>query len=175
MPKTKDKKSEKKGGKHPSLRECFVAARDYLEGDKLEKQGKKKKSDASALITSEWERRGTDTITAEGLKVTRVQNSSMVYDGPGLWGDLTPRQRPLAFRRSFEITALPPARRVELMEAVKALLTPEEIKLCTNDVLDVQMLSEAVQAGRIKAEVVARHAEEKKSAPFIRVTQAGAE
>lgn len=170
----KSKKSEPKVKKH-SLRECVALAREYLEGDKLAKEGSARKAKAQAIIAAEWERRGHDTLTADGLKITRVQNSSMVYDSEGLWSDLTARQRPLAYRRTFNLSALPAERRAVLMEAIREAMTPAEIRMCTDNVLDVEMLSEAVQAGRIDAKVVAAHAEEKFSAPYIRVSVAGSD
>lgn len=73
----------------------------------------------------------------------------------------------------FNFAALPPERRREFMTMIQSMLTPAEKRLCTEDVLNVDRLSEAVQANKIKAETVAEHATEKFSAPFIRVTVAG--
>lgn len=170
----KSKKVEPKAKKH-TLRECVALAREYLEGDKLAKEGAARKAKAQAIIAAEWERRGHDTLTAEGLKITRVQNSSIVYDGDALWADLTARQRPLAYKRTFNLSALPAERRTALMHAIRETMTPAEISMCTDNVLDVGLLSEAVQAGKIDAKIVARHAEEKFSAPYIRVSVAGSD
>jgi hypothetical protein len=146
--------------------ELFVLAADYESGKKIENEGKKKASKAQKLITDELIRRKTKALENEGTKITLVQNESVVYDGDGLWDDLTPKQRRLAFDEDVNLNGLS----VETRKKIREIIPKEELAAVTTRRLNVDNLSVAVQEDKIDAKTVAKRASIVKSAPYIRVS-----
>lgn len=109
-----------------------------------------------------------------GLKVTVTQKETEVWDPDGVWGALTPRERPLAFDREYDFSALTPERRAELHKAMIASLSPAEKRMCVRNRLNVSRMSQAVQADKIDAEKIAPFMEVKYANPYITVTPHGA-
>lgn len=175
MAKNKAANKAERKTKKVSLRQCVVLAKEYLEGDTIIKTGKAKQDKAKATITEEFADRGIDSYIGGGLKITRVQTSSMQYDSDGIWDDLTAQQRKLCYVPTYNFAALDADRQRELMALIRKELSTSELALVRSFRMDVSALAQAVEAGKIDAKVVAAHAEEKKNAPFIRVTPAGAE
>ena len=166
----------KKKSKRLSDAKLFVLAREVYDLRLKQKADATKIKESQDAVTAEMMARKSKTMTSldTGLKVTMTEKETTVYDEDGLYADLTARQRPLAFDRSLDLSALTPERRTELMKLVRQALTPAEVKVCTVNKLNVDRLSQAVQDDRIAIEVGAAHTEIKKGAPYITVTEGGA-
>lgn len=164
-------------GKKKSADITLIAAeaRKYLVAQQLEKQGKAEKETCKVNLIEALDSANMESATAEGLKVTKVQPSSMAYDDEGIYNDLKPSQRALCFERSFSMAELSDERRAEVQKAITSLLTPAERKVCIKNKLNVTRLADAVAIGKVDAAVVADHATEKLASPFVRVSTTGNE
>lgn len=130
---------------------------------------------ANAMLSPEGKKLGRQLSSDDvGLKVTVTQSETDKWDDQGVWGALTPRERPKAFDRDYDFSALTPERRAELHKAMIAMLSPAEKRLCVRNRLNVARMSQAVQAGDIDAEKIAPFMETHKGTPYITVTPHGA-
>jgi hypothetical protein len=166
----KKTKTEKKT-KPLSEGEIFALAEQYEQAhaDAATAEATKKKS-KDQLIAELHERRKVRAVeSAEYGRFTRitvVTPESVEYDGPALYKDCTPAQRREAFDRNVNLNALSPDAR----KRVLAVLTKEELRAVTTNTLNVDRLSAAVQAQKVPAELVAKHSEIKKKAPYISIS-----
>lgn len=99
-------------------------------------------------------------------RITVVVGSSVEYDGPALYKELTPAQRREAYDRNVNLNALPADARKRVIDA----LTKEELRSVTTNTLNVDKLSEAVQKQKIPAEIVAKHSTVKEKAPYLSIS-----
>lgn len=162
------KKSKEKKAKALSDKEVFELAVEHEQALAKEKKFKGRKEKIKNILVAELQRRKTKGLTsaATGTTVTFVQAEKLVYDGEGLWSDLKPVQRREVYEERIDLNALSPEARKAVIEA----LPKEERKNVTSHVLVVDKLSDAVQAGRIDAKVVAKHSEIQRNAPYISVS-----
>lgn len=174
MPKGKKKKNKNDDGRLTDG-QVFTMAREYLDEDAREKQAKTRKTSISEAIAAEFEERGIKAQTSEehGLKVTRVQNETVVIDGEGLYDDLTAAQRRDVYDYSIVLTNLSEERQREVQAVLRDALTRAELQKVRVPRLNENRLSEAVQAGKITAAKVAAHSTIRKAKAFIRVSVAG--
>lgn len=161
------------GKKVVSLRQAVVLAKRYLDADADEKTAASKKNKIKTTLVDTLTDKGVDSYSGGGLKITKVQGSTMVYDSDGIWSDLTTQQRSLCYTPVYNFAALGAKRQSEIMAQIRKSLTPAELAAVRTFRLDEAQLSQAVQDKKIPAKVVAAHAEEKKSAPYVRISIAG--
>lgn len=165
----KAKKDEKKvpAPKKLSDKELFELAEDYLGAHKKVRKFEALKKKISTALTSELSRRKTKQLqSANGVTVTFVQGSSVVYDPDGLWEDLKPKQRREVFEENIDLNRLPSEKRQE----IRKLLSKEEREEVTTFTLSVDRLSTAVQDNVIDAKLVAKHSHIEKQNPYVRIS-----
>lgn len=150
--------------------DLFRTVYRYADAQKAEASARKLKSEAQADITTELERRKIKSLSSEKfgpfVRVTFVQNEHMEYDEDGLWSELNATQRRAVFDRYVNLNELSAAARKKVID----VLTKEELDSVTSWSLDVDKLSEQVQARKIRSRLVAKFASLVKSAPYIRVS-----
>lgn len=162
-----DKSKSKKKVKKLSDKEIIELAIEHERARGKESRFKKAKEKAKEALTAEFIRRGTKGLTsASGTVVTFVQAEKLVYDGDNLYADLKPKQRRAVYEENIDLNALS----AEARKRVIAALSAEERKAVTTYVLNVDKLSDEVQAGRIDAKLIAKHSEIKKNAPYVSVS-----
>lgn len=172
---TKKKKKTEKPARL-SEAEIFAAAKEYEEATEAESRYKQAKESAKKLILTQLHSiRKVKSVESgeygEFTRITVVEGSHVEYDGPGLYKDCTVAQRRLAFDRNINFNALP----AETRKALLAAVPKDELKAVTTNVLNVERLSQAVQAGKIPGRLVAKHSEVVKSAPYIRISHGAGE
>ena len=147
--------------------EIFTLAAEYERQAEIEGRAKKAKQGVQKSLCEELEARKTTSLTADdGTKVTRVQTENVIVDGDALYGSLTPRQRKLAYDRTLDFGSVP----VEVQKALAQLLKDLGYSKAIGHRLNLSALSEAVQSGKIDADVVAEHTDITKNAPYIRIS-----
>lgn len=151
--------------------EIFAAAHNYETAAQEEAAAKvEKERTKKVLLTQLHEIRKVRAVESDKYggftRITVVQNEGIEYDADGMYRDLTPVQRRLAFDRNINFNALPAETRKKILEVVPK----DELKAVTTRSLNVERLSQAVQDNKIDGKVVAKHSEIVKSAPYIRIS-----
>lgn len=163
------KKDQKKVEEPKKLsdKEVFELAEEYLGAHRKQRKFEALKKKISTALTTELARRKTKQLqSANGVTVTFVQGSSVVYDPDGLWEDLKPKQRREVYEENIDLNRLTSEKRKE----IRNLLTKEEREEVTTFTLSVDRLSTAVQNNVIDAKVVAKHSHIEKQNPYVKVT-----
>lgn len=112
----------------------------------------------------------TKLVEAAGVRIVLTEQEVLEYNEPGLWDELKPTQRRLAFDEELNLNALNPEERRALMAAIREILTPGQRRRCTTRKLNIARLSAAVQSGKISTLLVDRHSEMVKRAPYTTIT-----
>lgn len=151
--------------------EIFAAAHNYEESAKQEAAAKaEKERTKKVIITQLHDLRKIRALESDKYggftRITVVQNEGIQYDPDGLYRDLSPVQRRLAFDRDINFNALSAETRKKILEVVPK----DELKAVTTRRLNVEKLSQAVQDNKIPAKIVAEHSEITKAAPYIRIS-----
>jgi hypothetical protein len=167
-PATGRKKAE--APKKLTIGEVFKTAQNYEDAQKAEAAAAKIKKGAQNALTSDLLRRKVRSMESDKFgpftRVTVIQNETPQYDDEGLYNELTVPQRRLCFDRFVNLNDLD----ADARKRVIAALTKEELAKVTTYSLNIEKLSEAVQARKIKAKLVARFTTFVKSAPYIRIS-----
>lgn len=99
-------------------------------------------------------------------RITVVAPERVEYDEAGLWSDLKPRQRRMAYNEFVNLNALPEDARLRVL----AVLSGDERKAVTTHSLSTDRLAVAVADGKIDPKVISKHAAIKQNAPHIRIS-----
>ena len=159
--------TKKRPAKRLKDAEIFTLAAEYERQAEIEGRAKKTKQGVQKSLCEELEARKTSSLTADdGTKVTRVQTENVIVHGDTLYGDLSPAQRRMAYDRHLPFAELP----ADAQKAVAALLKEMGHTKAIKVALNTTKLSEAVQNGKIDADVVAEHTDITKNAPYIRIS-----
>lgn len=151
--------------------ELFALADEYEKAHAAEGTAKKdKRSITKTLVEQIQGLRKLGALESNKFgkftKITVVQAEHVEYDGDAIWKALKPIQRREAFDSLVNLNALPAATR----KAIMATIPTDELRAVTTHVLNVERMSQAVQADKIDAKVIAPHSEIVKSAPYISIS-----
>lgn len=170
MPK---KKEEVKPPKKLSDAKFFELAEEYVEAHVTEKKMGQTKTDIrNRLVQQFLLYRDSKTLTSRstGTRVTFSQAEHVEYDPEGIWGALKPKQRREVFDENVNLNALPAETRKAVIEFLKETVEKDELEEVTTRTLNIDKLASAVQAGSIRAKLVAKFAKTVKSAPYVNIT-----
>lgn len=155
-------------------KQLFSLAHEHEDAKANESKWKGLKDRAKTRILTEMARRDAKTITQDstGLRITRTQAETVIYDQEGIRLDTKIKAaiRRRIFRRSWNFAMLTKERQAEVQAAIIAMLTPAERRACTVWTLDVDAMSREVQAGDLDPKLIAPHSEIKKSAAYVTIS-----
>jgi hypothetical protein len=151
--------------------ELFALADEYEKHHAREGRAKKeKKGITKTLVEQIQSLRKLGSLESDKFgrftRITVVQAEHVEYDEDRLWKTFTPAQRRESFDSLVNLNALPLATRKAIIEMVPR----DELKAVSSRRLNVERMSQAVQAGKIDAKVIAPFSEIVKNEPYISIS-----